>query len=53
MADKRKINEWHNLSEWCKNQNIKPGYHQALEKFITRDDKLKNMILDLYYPIIY
>jgi DNA gyrase inhibitor GyrI len=44
---------WNNLSEWCKNNNYKPGCHQALEKFVTRSDTLDDFILDLYYPIIY
>jgi effector-binding domain-containing protein len=44
---------WKNLIEWCKNNNYRPGYHQALEKFVTRGGKLDDFILDLYYPIIY
>ena len=44
---------WKELGEWCKNNNLKSGYHQALEKFVTRGGKLDDLILDLYYPIIY
>jgi DNA gyrase inhibitor GyrI len=44
---------WTNLAEWCKNNNYKSGYHQALEKFVTRGDKTDELILDLYYPVIY
>jgi DNA gyrase inhibitor GyrI len=45
--------EWKALNDWCKNQRIGAGHHQTLEKYIRMDDEFENLILDLYYPIIY
>ncbi len=53
LHDKKTVNGWKNLGEWCKNNSYKAGYHQALEKFVTHDDRLENLILDLFYPILY
>ena len=53
LEDVRKVSPWQDLEELCRNRNIKPGYHQYLEKFVSFDDRFENLILDLYYPIIY
>jgi DNA gyrase inhibitor GyrI len=51
--DQRKIIAWSNLAQWCENNKIKPGNLQQLEKFVRVSDDFTNLILDLYYPIIY
>ncbi len=43
---------WQQLGEWCKKNNLKYGYHQALEQYLTRADNLDSLVLDLYCPIV-
>lgn len=49
----KRYRKWKNLINRCKNKEFRPGYHQSLEKFINLDSEFQNLVLDLYYPIIY
>jgi effector-binding domain-containing protein len=44
---------WQKLTDWCKKNNYRLGYHQELEKFIRIGAKSNDYILDLHCPIVY
>jgi len=43
---------WHQLAEWCKENGHPLGPHHALERFHSRPDDLRGLVLDLYCPVI-
>lgn len=43
---------WQELFEWCKENKIKFGYHQPLEKIIQNITDINNIVIELYLPVI-
>ncbi len=43
---------WKELFEWCKENKMKFGYHQPLEKIVESITDVQNIVVELYLPII-
>lgn len=43
---------WQNLFKWCKENNYRMGYHQALERIIDNVSDINNVRVELCCPII-
>ncbi len=43
---------WHELFGWCKENKMKFGYHQPLEKIVENILDVQNIVIELYLPVI-
>lgn len=43
---------WQELIAWCKENNMKFGYHQPLEKIIGNISDVQNIVVEIYLPVI-
>lgn len=44
---------WQELIAWCKDNNMKFGYHQPLEKIIESITDVQNIVIEIYLPVIF